>query len=96
MLETNKILKALVVTEKATALSSNVNQYTFKVFPEATRSSVAVAVEKVFSVTVTGVNILNVKPKIKRDRTRHGKLGRKGGMKKAIVSLKEGDHLELI
>ena len=96
MLDTNNILKEIIITEKATALSSNVNQYTFNVFPHATRSTVAKAVEKVFSVTVTKVNILNVKPKIKRDRTRHGKLGRKGGMKKAIVSLKEGDQLEVI
>ena len=96
MLDTNNILKEIIITEKATALSSNVNQYTFNVFPQATRSNVAKAVEMVFSVTVTKVNILNGKPRIKRARTRHGKLGRKGGMKKAIVSLKEGDQLEVI
>ncbi len=96
MFETDKILQELVITEKATELTSMANKYTFKVFPEATRTNVARAVEKVFSVTVTGVNILNVKPKIKRDRTRHGKLGRKGGMKKAIVTLKEGEQLQVL
>jgi ribosomal protein L23 len=53
-------------------------------------------VEKVFNVTVTNVNILNKKPKAKTDRARRGRPGTKGGHKKAIVSLKEGDKIELV
>jgi large subunit ribosomal protein L23 len=53
-------------------------------------------VEKVFNVSVTKVNILNRKPKPKADRSRGGRPGTKGGLKKAIVSLKEGDKIELV
>jgi ribosomal protein L23 len=45
---------------------------------------------------VTNVNILNKKPKVKTDRSRRGKAGTAGGHKKAIVTLKEGDSIELV
>jgi ribosomal protein L23 len=45
---------------------------------------------------VVKVNILNKKPKRKVDRSRRGKAGTKGGHKKAIVTLKEGDKIELV
>ncbi len=90
------ILLETVVTEKATALSSSVNQYTFKVHPSSNRLSVAHAVEKTFDVTVKGVNIINVKPKARRDRTRRGRFGFRGGYKKVVVSLLEGDSIEMI
>ena len=51
--------------------------------------------EKLFNVEVTKVNILNKKPKYKLDRSRRGKLGKKRGYKKAIVSLKAGDTIEI-
>jgi ribosomal protein L23 len=47
-------------------------------------------------VEVTKVNILNKKPKVKTDRSRRGKAGTTGGHKKAIVTLKEGDAIELV
>ena len=92
----DRILEEIIISEKATALSSSVNQYTFRIHPSANRISVAQAVEASFGVTVTGVNILNVKRKVKRDRTRRGQFGYRGGFKKAVVSLKEGDQIELI
>jgi len=96
MIDAEKILIETVVTEKATALTSEVNQYTFKVHPSANRISVAHAVEKTFGVRVNRVNLINVKRKSKTDRARRGKLGYKGGMKKAIVSLREGDLIEIV
>jgi large subunit ribosomal protein L23 len=96
MIDADKILIETVVTEKAVALTSDVNQYTFKVHPLANRLSIARAVEKTFGVKVTGVNVMNVKRKAKVDRARRGKLGYKGGMKKAIISLQEGDRIEII
>lgn len=96
MIIANNILREFRVTEKAANLAANLNQYTFEVNPRANRIEVARAVEKVFNVSVTKVNILNRKPKAKTDRARGGRPGTKGGHKKAIVSLKEGDKIELV
>ena len=96
MISDDQILREVVITEKATELSSHVNQYTFRVHPRANRMTVARAVEKVFGVTVSRVNIMNIKPKAKRDRTRGGRLGHTSGVKKAIISLKEGDKIEVL
>lgn len=96
MIIADKILREYRVTEKAADLAANLNQYTFEVAPEANRKEVARAVAKVFNVEVTRVNILNKKPKLKVDRMRRGRPGTKGGHKKAIVTLKEGDAIELV
>ena len=94
MTEPTEILLEALLTEKATLLSAN-NKYLFKVHPSATKTNVCDSVERTFGVTVTKVNIINQKPKLKRDRTRRNRLGSKGGMKKAIVTLKQGDAIEL-
>lgn len=96
MIIADKILLEYRVTEKAANLSANFNQYTFEVSPNANRIEVARAVAKVFDVEVVKVNILNKKPKRKVDRSRRGKAGTKGGHKKAIVTLKDGDKIELV
>lgn len=95
MIIANDILREFRVTEKAATLAANLNQYTFEVNPRANRKEVARAVEKVFNVSVTKVNILNKKFKTKIDRARRGRPGAKVGHKKAIVRLKEGDKIEL-
>ena len=66
--------------------------YTFEVLPSANKIEIRDAVEKIFEVTVTKVNILNVKPKPKRQRYIQGKTRT---WKKAMVRLKEGDNIEL-
>ena len=96
MIISDKILFEYRVTEKAANLSANFNQYTFEVAPNTNRIEVARAVAKVFDVGVVKVNILNKKPKCKVDRSRRVKAGTKGGHKKAIVTLKEGDKIELV
>ncbi len=96
MIIADTILKEYRVTEKAATLAANLNQYTFEVAPGANRTEVGRAVEKVFDVEVIKVNILNKKPKVKTDRSRRGRPGTKGGHKKAIVTLKEGDKIELV
>lgn len=93
MITADTILKGMLLTEKATLLSAENNQYTLKVASAANRKSVAQAVEKVFDVEVTGVRILNVKPQ--PIRTRRGKRGYKPAYKKAIVSLKADDKIEI-
>ncbi len=96
MIIPDKILREYRVTEKAANLSANLNQYTFEVAPEANRKEIARAIEKLFDVEVLKVNTLVKKPKLKNDRTRRGRPGTKSGHKKAIVTLKEGDKIELV
>ena len=96
MLVPDTIIKSYIVTEKAANLSANLNQYTFEVASSANRIEVARSIEKLFNVGVTRVNILNKKPKAKMDRSRRGKMGTKSGYKKAIVSLKAGDTIEIV
>lgn len=92
----DQVLKEFSITEKSNILSSNLGQYTFEVYPDADRISVKKAVEKTFNVSVTRVNILNRKGKRKADRRHRGKFGQKASTKKAIVSLKEGDTIEIV
>jgi large subunit ribosomal protein L23 len=97
MLSAEKIILKTVVTEKATAASSNLNCYTFKVSPGANKISVAQAVEAAFpNVDVQQVRIINVRPKLKRSRVRRGDYGVKPGYKKAIVTLKAGQTLDIV
>ncbi|MBI2577392.1 MAG: 50S ribosomal protein L23 [Candidatus Wildermuthbacteria bacterium] len=80
------------ITEKAVALSHS-NQYVFEVADNATKGSVCQAVESLYSVNVLGVRIINVHPR----KARLGRiLGMKKGYKKAIVTLKQGQKLELL
>jgi large subunit ribosomal protein L23 len=94
MISADKVLKALRLTEKSNRASSELNQYTFEVFPDANKFQVKEAVEHVFKVTVTRVNVMNVKGK--PTKSRKGLPGYKSDRKKAIVTLKQGDKIELI
>ncbi len=93
MINADTILKSLRLTEKSNKLSSNYGQYTFDVFPAATKHTVREAVEQTFKVTVTRVNIMNRKGKPKRSRRGLPTTG--SDSKRAIVTLKQGDKIEL-
>lgn len=91
-----RLLKVLLgphVSEKATIATELSNQYVFKVATDATKTEVKDAVEALFKVTVTGVNILNVKGKEKRFG-RH--FGRRKDWKKAYVQLEEGQAIDFL
>lgn len=90
----NKVLKLVRLTEKSNKLSAELGQYTFEVFPDATKHTIAEAVEKTFKVTVTRVNIQNYSGKNKRSRT--GRPSKTSDFSKAIVTLKAGDKIELV
>ena len=90
----NKVLKLTRLTEKANKASSELNQYTFEVAPDANKYAIAEAIEKTFKVTVTRVNVQNYRGKNKR--TRMGRTTVGSDYKKAIVTLKAGDKIELI
>jgi large subunit ribosomal protein L23 len=94
MIAPDTILKTLRLTEKSNRASAEFGQYTFEVYPDSTKYSVREAVERTFGVSVTRVNIMNIKGKM--TRSRRGSVGYKPGMKKAIVTLKEGDKIEIL
>ena len=88
-----QVLKPLRLTEKSNRQSSELGQYTFEVFAGATKHAVAAAVEQTFKVTVRRVNVQNYLGKKRRGR---GRPGMTSDYKKAIVTLKAGDKIELL
>lgn len=93
MINPAQVIKTIRMTEKSNKLSSNYGQYTFEVYPSATKHTVREAVEQTFKVTVTRVNIMNRAGKPKR--TRRGLATHASDSKRAIVTLKSGDKIEL-
>jgi large subunit ribosomal protein L23 len=85
------VLLGPVVSEKSYGLLDE-NKYTFFVRPDANKTQIKIAVEEAFSVKVTGVNTAN-RPG-KRVRTRAG-FGKRADTKRAIVSLRQGDRIDI-
>ena len=85
------VILSPVITEKATLLSEQ-NKVVFRVANDATKDEIAAAVEALFKVTVTKVNTLVVKGKTKRFR---GRPGRRSDVKKAVVTLAEGQSIDI-
>ena len=85
------VIVAPVITEKATNLS-DFNKVVFRVAPDATKPQIKEAVERLFDVKVTAVNTLVTKGKNKVFR---GRKGRRADVKKAIVTLAEGESIDV-
>ena len=85
------VIRAPWITEKSTAGSEH-NQYTFRVARDATKVEIKSGIEELFGVTVTKVNTINMRGKIKRFR---GRLGKRAAYKKAIVTIAEGQSLDI-
>jgi large subunit ribosomal protein L23 len=85
------VILAPVVTEKSTRVSEH-NQIVFKVRMEATKPDIKAAVEGIFGVKVMAVNTLVQKGKQKRFK---GRVGFRSDMKKAIVTLAEGQNIDV-
>ena len=81
------VLRRPLVTEKSSYQSGKLNQYTFEVSGDATRTMVKDAIEFIYDVTVERVNIVNVAAKRGRRAKSRRLLVRKPGFKKAIVTL---------
>ena len=79
------------ITEKST-LASEFNQVVFKVSGDSTKPQIKAAVEALFDVKVTGVNTIVTKGKTKRWR---GKPYKRSDMKKAVITLAEGDSIDV-
>ena len=88
-----QVLRAPHVSEKASVQADADNQAVFEVARDANKKEIAAAVAKLFDVTVTGVNTVNMKPKQKRFR---GRPGVRSGWKKAYVTLAEGSEIDFL
>lgn len=86
------VLKAPHISEKGTFLSAQ-NQYLFRVASRANKPEIKKAVEALYKVKVTSVNIINRPP---RPKSWQRKMGHQSGYKKAIVTLRAGDRIEII
>ena len=80
-----------IITEKATILSEQ-NKTVFKVHKNANKKIIKKNIEKLFKVNVVKINIINQKTKVKM---RQGKKSIKSGYKKAIITLKKGQSIDL-
>lgn len=89
------VLRRPLVTEKSSAQSGKLGQYSFEVVESATRTMVKDAVETMFDVKVERVNIINVPAKRGRRSKSRRLLVRNPSYKKAIVTLAEGQTLEI-
>ncbi len=88
------ILDTVVLSEKATLLSEKHNQYVFRVHRKANKIQIRQAVEQIFKKKVTDVNTANFDGKKKRQR--RADFGRTAHWKKAIVTLKPGEKIDLV
>ncbi|VAX23060.1 LSU ribosomal protein L23p (L23Ae) [hydrothermal vent metagenome] len=86
------IIRRPVITEKATDAKEKLNKITFAIDARSNKIEVKTAVEEAFKVSVAKVNIINVTGKEKRIG-RH--VGKRPDWKKAIVTLKKGDNIEV-
>ena len=88
-----EVIKTVRLTEKGTRQGEKFNQYTVVADRRASKPQIRQAVQELFKVKVTKVNTLNVRGKVRRQRTPSE--GRTLKWKKAIVTLKEGDKIVL-
>ena len=84
-------IRSPIITEKATILSEQ-NKTVFKVHEKANKKIIKKNIEKLFKVNVVKINIINQKTKLKM---RQGKKSYKKGYKKAIITLKKGQSIDL-
>jgi large subunit ribosomal protein L23 len=88
------LVQTVQLTEKASLLSEKLNKYVFRVSPRANKIQIKQAIERLFNKKVVAVNTCNYAGKKKRER--RADFGRKAHWKKAIVTLKEGEKIDLV
>ena len=89
------VLRRPLVTEKSSYQSGKLNQYSFVVSDTATRTQIKDAIETLYDVSVVRVNVINVPAKRGRRLRSRRLLVRKVGYKKAIITLAEGQTLQI-
>ena len=89
----HQVLRRPIVSEKSTNAAENGQQVVFEVLTDATKNEIKTAVEGLFDVSVEGVQVINVRGKVKR----FGKTpGKRTNWKKAYVRLAEGDDIDFL
>ena len=91
MSATFDIIQRPLITERATNLKADANQYVFRVASGATKPDIKAAIEQLFKVQVLSVNTMHVRGKFRRMGAGRGNY--RTGWKKAIVSLKAGQEI---
>ena len=94
MNEVHDHIQTILLTEKATLLSEKLNKYVFRVSPAANKLQIKRAIEVIFKKNVADVNTANFAGKKKRERK--ADFGRRSHWKKAIVTLKAGEKLDIV
>lgn len=94
MKHVNDILKAVLITEKGTTMQERENRYMLRVAKAANKTEIKKSVEAFFNVTVLAVNTQNYEGKTKVLRNRRTVKGQ--DWKRAIVTLKQGDKIDLL
>jgi large subunit ribosomal protein L23 len=95
-LEPHQIILSHIITEESQIQLRKANQYTFRVPPAANKVQIRDAVESLWKgVKVVSVNTINCEGKTRRSQTTR-RVGRKSDWKKAIVTLRQGDKIDLI
>ena len=91
-----QVLIKPIISEKSETISEDLNQFSFVVDKKANKVEIKKAIEDMYSVSVESVNTMIMPAKAKSRNTRSGILkGRKASFKKAIVTLQEGDTIDL-
>lgn len=91
------IVIAPIITEESQIQTKKGAQYTFRVAPGANKRQIAEAIEEIFpEVRVQRVNTMNYAGKTKRALAVTRRVGRRAKWKKAVVTLREGDKIDLI
>lgn len=89
----HQVLRRPIVSEKSTNVAESSQQVVFEVLTDATKNEIKTAVESLFEVSVEGVQVINVRGKVKR----FGKTpGKRNNWKKAYVRLAEGDDIDFL
>jgi large subunit ribosomal protein L23 len=89
----HQVLRRPIVSEKSTNAAESGQQVVFEVLTDATKNEIKTAVESLFDVSVEGVQVINVRGKVKR----FGKTpGKRTNWKKAYVRLAEGDDIDFL
>ena len=89
----HQVLRRPIISEKSTNAAESGQQVVFEVLTDATKKEIKTAVESLFEVSVEGVQVINVRGKIKR----FGKTpGKRPNWKKAYVRLADGDDIDFL
>ncbi len=90
-----EILRKPLLTEKVTQLTDKLNRYAFLVNPKANKIQIKAAIEAMYGVNITAVNTMRYVGKLKTRNTKAGPVsGRAATVKKAVVTLKDGETID--